>query len=154
MHWKNVLLVHDGTENGDRAVEYVARMLRETPGVKVTLLGLHEHVPDHDFKATSPVVGKLEHKISSMETDVEKGRRSVFAARETLLEAGFATEVLSVRFVERKIAAHKAIGEEAENSGAGTIVIGNGSSGAMLAGGVDLARDLLANPQGRAVCVI
>ncbi|MFH1091362.1 MAG: universal stress protein, partial [Pseudomonadota bacterium] len=123
MLWNKILLIYDGSENSLRAVEYLAKMFGHTEGVQVTILGVHEKVPRHDFKDTSPVVDKLQRQIVSMEVEIERGQTLVQEAKVLLARAGVDEAAITVKYVERKQSAVKDIISEAEQGGYGTLIL-------------------------------
>lgn len=154
MLWKKILFLHDGSESSLRASEYVAKMFGKTEGVQVTIFGIHEKLPRHELKGESPVVDKLQSKITSMELEIERGQARVAEAKALLARSGVAETAISVRFMERRTSsAAKDVQEEAESGGYGTIVIGRGEGSGLLAGG-NIAKEVLSLLKDRAVCLI
>ncbi|MBU2549290.1 MAG: hypothetical protein KKB20_12805 [Proteobacteria bacterium] len=154
MLWNKVLLIFDSSENSLRAVEYVAKMYGKTEGLQVTIFGIYEKVPRHDFKGTSPVVDKLHSKLATMEIEIARGQARIKEAQTLLAKAGIDSKAISIKYMERKTSAAKDAAAEARDGGYGTIIVGRGDSkGYILAGG-NIAKDLVSQLKDRAVCVV
>lgn len=154
MLWNHILLVYDGTENSLRSAEYIAKMFGQTEGVKVTIFGVHEKIPRHDFKDTSPVVDKLQKQISAMEIEIGRGQARIKESKNLLAKAGVQESAINIKFVERKQSALKDIKEEADKGGYGTIVIGRSDEKGLVLSGGSVARDLVAQCKDQAVIVL
>lgn len=154
MLWNRVLLVYDGSESALRAVEYVAKMFGRTEGIHVTIFGVHEKIPRHDFKDTSPVVDKLQRQISSMQIEIERGQARIKESKALLARSGVAEGAISIKYVERKQSGTKDVLAEVKEGGYGTVVVGRSESkGLMLTGG-DIAKDLIGASKDFSVCVV
>ena len=154
MLWNKVMLIYDGSESSLRAVEYVAKMFGKTEGLQVTILGVHERIPRHDLKDTSPVVDKLQAQLSSMEREVARGQARIMEAKALLSKAGVDEEAINIKFVERKQAAYKDIAAEAVKGGYGTLIIGRRETKSFVLAGGDVAKALLGRLKSHAVCVV
>lgn len=154
MLWNKILLVYDGSENALRATEFVAKMLGKTEGIQVTIFGVHEKIPRHDFKGTSPVVDKLERQITSMQLEVERGQARIKDAKVLLAKSGPKESAISIKYVERKRTSVKDIIAEAKAGGYGTIVVGRGDAGGFLLAGGNVAKDLAAMAKNHCVIVV
>jgi hypothetical protein len=155
MLWNKVLLIFDGSEASLRAVEFVAKILGKTEGLRVTIFGLHERIPRHDLKDSSPVVDKLQASLTTMELEVERGQARLYDSKKLLAKSGVDDSAIGVKFIERKSSALKDILAEAESGGYGTVVLGRSEhKGGLLTGGGDVAKDLAASAKGRAVIVV
>ncbi len=154
MLWNKVLLIYDGTENGIRAAEYAAKMFAQTTGIQITILGVHEKIPRHDLKDTSPVMEKLERQIASMQIQIEKGRTGIQEAKALIVKTGLAEDLVNVRFEERKESAAQHVIEAVNQGGFGTIIIGRGESDDQMLAGGNIVDDLLDEIKDRAVCVV
>jgi len=154
MLWNRILLIYDGSEGALRATEYVAKMFGQTEGVQVTIYGLHEKIPRHDLKDTSPVVEKLQTKLSAMEIEIERGQRRILESKKLLAKAGMDESAIQVKYLERKQSAIKEIATEADQGEYGTLVVGrNEHSQGVLAGG-NVVKDLVNQIKDRAVLVV
>jgi hypothetical protein len=153
MLWNKILLIYDGTENALRATEFVAKMFGKTEGVKVTIFGLYDKIPRHDLKDTSPVVDKLQRQISSMEIEIERGQARIKESKALLARAGMNDDFIGIKYIERKQSAIKDVMAEAEQGGYGTIVVGRGESGGLLAGG-NVAKELANQIKDRCICLV
>ena len=154
MLWNKILLVYDGSENSLRATEFVAKMFGKTEGVKVTIFGVHDRIPKHDFKDTSQVVDKLQAQITAMELEKERGQVRIEESKQLLARAGMDESAITVKYVERKQSPAKDIVEEAEKGQFGTIVLGQGESRGLFLSGGNVAKDLMSRSKGRAICVV
>ena len=154
MLWNKILLIYDGSEGSLRATEYVAKMFGKTEGVKVTIFGVYEKIPRHDFKDTSPVVDKLQKQFTSMELEIERGQIRIQEAQTLLAKAGMDPKAINSKYTERKQSAVRDIIQEAEDGGFGTLVVGRtDQKGFILAGG-GVAKDLVGSVKDRVVIVV
>jgi nucleotide-binding universal stress UspA family protein len=142
MLWNKILLVYDGTEGSDRAIDYLMKMFGQAAGVEVTLLGLYEKLPDHDLKDTSQIVEKLDVKLGEMKLEIQETGQLIQEAGKRLVNAGFEEKYLHVKFTQRSAAAHKDILDEARRKGCGTIVVGRSHSRHGVIVGGDVFDDL------------
>lgn len=154
MLWSKILLIYDGSENALRATEYTAKMFGKVDGAQVTIFGLHEKLPKHDLKDTSPVVEKLGRQISSMEIEIERGRTRIQDAKKLLAKAGMEERNITVKFKERKHSVVKDVIEEAEAGGYGTLVIGRGETTSIVMAGGAAAREIISAIKDRVICVV
>ena len=154
MLWNKVLLIFDSSESSLRAVEYVAKMFGKAEGLDITVFGVHEKVPRHDFKDTSPVVDKLQRHIGGMEVEVARGQVRIQEAKAMLAKAGVDEGSISVKYVERKSSVVKDIAAEVKNGGYGTIIVGRSDTQGFILSGGSVAKDLVSQLKGRAVCVV
>ncbi|MEW5725681.1 MAG: universal stress protein [Thermodesulfobacteriota bacterium] len=154
MLWNKILLVYDGSESALRATEYIAKMFGKTEGLQVTIFGLHERVPRHDFKDTSPVVDKLARHLTAMEREIERGQARIKEAKALLAKAGPPESSISIKYSEMKKSAVKDILAEAKNGGYGTIVVGRSEAGGFILAGGNVAKDLAAQAKGFGVIVV
>ena len=154
MLWNKILMVYDGSESSLRATEYVAKMFGKTEGLKVTIFGVHEKIPRHDFKDTSPVVDKLQKQIASMEIGIELGQKQIQDSKVLLARSGVDEAAITTKYMERKSSAAKDIIAEAEKGGYGTIVVGRGEEKGFILAGGNVAKDLVSQAKDVAVCVV
>ncbi|MFH1137330.1 MAG: universal stress protein [Pseudomonadota bacterium] len=154
MLWNKILLVFDSSENSLRAVEYVAKMFGKTEGAQVTIFGVHEKIPRHDFRDASPVVEKLQRQITTMEMELERAQARTREAKALLARAGMDESAITSKFVERKASAVKDVLAEAESGGFGTIVLGRSDKQGLILAGGGLAKDLASQAKNHVVCVV
>ena len=155
MLWNKILMVYDGTEGSLRATEYVAKMLGKTEGVKVMIFGVHEKIPRHDLKDTSPVVDKLQKQLTSMQLEIERGQARIQESKALLARAGMDEKAITVKYVERKqSSAIKEIVSEAEQGGYGTLVIGRSEEKSYMFAGGNLAKDLTSDLKDRTLIIV
>ena len=154
MLWNKILLVYDGSENSLRASEYVAKMFGKTEGVQITIFGVHEKIPKHDFKGTSPVVDKLQRQITSMELDLERGQARILESKTLLAKAGVAESSINVMYGEIKQSVVKDVLAEADKGGYGTIVVGRSDDKSFVLSGGNVAKDLISRAKDLAICIV
>jgi nucleotide-binding universal stress UspA family protein len=115
---RNILVAADASENGERAVLYVADMLGGLPGFRATLLHVIAEPPE-DFFATE------EEEKKWLEDETAKGTRLVKRYRTLLMQAGFEEDKVSTEILVRRCdSVASCIIGEAERLNACTVAVG------------------------------
>jgi nucleotide-binding universal stress UspA family protein len=145
------LLAVDGSQNALRAVDHFAFMLTGNGAARATLLHVVPRFAEHcDLDATADF-----HPAASIltRTDLRCLERFAESARTRLGQAGFSSDRIDFRQIQRTVGIGRAILEVARRQGLGTVVLGRrGSGGAFYSGRV--CRHVMEKGSGRAFWLV
>lgn len=130
-----ILVAVDGSENADRAVAYVGRMLRHAPDSRITLLHVLQGLPPQYLEhGGSEHLEELQFKDEQLRRQIDQWVRSkrttvypVLARAQQMLEqAGISAERIETRLVDPTphVPIERRILEEARAGEHYTIVVG------------------------------
>jgi nucleotide-binding universal stress UspA family protein len=128
----NILVAVDGSENSDRAVQYVGTVLKGVSDMKITLLHVHRPLPPELLEHGGSENPVAETQLSAQLRDdqdawYKKEREAKYGiltkARDILATAGFDTTRVSLKFGYEEDVARNIL-EEARNGGYSTVVVG------------------------------
>ena len=149
---KNVLLAVENSENAMRAVEHAGFMLA---GTNVNLTVFHSK---RDLRRFAPK--EVLQEFPGVQKFWQKKAEDVIApymkkAREMLIQAGHAENLISVKLVDGSRSAAKDILEEAEENAIGTIILGRkGSSSVKDYSFGSTTKKVIDRASDMAVCIV
>lgn len=129
MKWNKILLAYSCSPNGLRVVDYVGHMYRHMEGVRATLFYVYGKLPNYADFNDSPVTGKLQTAIASLENQRDEERRHMELSKKRLMEMGVDEDQIEIKFIERKKNVARQIIDEAKKGGYGTVVMGRRGRG-------------------------
>ncbi|MBS0181451.1 MAG: universal stress protein [Nitrospira sp.] len=159
-----VLVAVDGSDDATRAVKYVGRLLRSTPGVNVTLFHvlnplppvLREHGGSEDPVREEALGRQLRKDRKTWYLKEQKLESNILSkTRQTLERTGFPASRIRLKFGHEEEDVAETILEEAQKGRYQAIVVGrHGLSGLkkLFFGGI--TRRLLQQATGRAVWIV
>ena len=128
-----ILIALDGSAGAWRAVEYVADVFGQTPGIQVTLLHVQPGLPGEGWSygqvLSEPHTKRLRTALAQWErTQQERWQILVRRARCRFVQAGIPETAVSERFRRKDYRVADTIVEEAERGRFTTIVMGRRAS--------------------------
>lgn len=147
-----VLLAVDGSENSLRAVDHVSFILGGQACVRLDLLHVEPKIGDYcgiDF--SDPAVADGTDII--LEGDRQCIDRFYALARAVLKKAGFSDNQYGIKVVKNRVRAGKAVVDEAQRGGYGTVVVGRHGQGRNFFSG-SVARYVISKATERALWVV
>jgi nucleotide-binding universal stress UspA family protein len=115
---KSILVAVDDSENAERAVQYVARLLGGLPGFRITLVSIVSAPPEEYF-ATA------EERLTWLKDEQDRAARTLDRSRSILTTAGFdEKDIVTQSVVKVCPSVGECILDVQRELGCGTVVVG------------------------------